>query len=429
MAEPLKQGIPGNVLVVLLLLLVSTLHAENWPRFRGPNGSGISPSKLPVAWNDDDYRWTASLTGVGNGSPVVWDRRVFLASADDDYRYLLCFAAGDGSLQWKKRFPHGGWDQHRLSTYANTTPALDADRVYVLWQGPDETTLHAFSHEGQPVWDRELPPFQFSFGTGVSPIVFDGKLVVPHDQNGESRLFAFAAETGDLLWKQPRSGRERDCFTTPCVYQVAGHRPQIVFSHCYYGLTGHAASTGEKLWQIQPFGTHSQRALASPVVHDDLVIATSGFVRGRRTLVAVRPGTDAPDGSPSSTADSDHASAEIVYESTRAVPYMPTPLAYRDRLFLWEDSGIISCVNVRTGEQVWRNRVRGEYYSSPVCADRRIYNVSRAGIVTVIDAADEFRKVGETDLGEETLATPAIADKTLFLRTRSKLFAISGESE
>ncbi len=415
--------------IALLVLTASAVPATagNWPRFRGPNGSGVSPTRFPAEWTDDAYAWTRPLPGRGNGSPAVWGDRLFVTSADaeKERRFLFCLDAADGAIRWRRRFPLTEWDQHGLSTYANTTPAADGERVYLLWQGPKRTTLHAFTHEGKRVWKKKLPPFKAAFGGGVSPIVFRDKVFVPHDSNGASYLFAFHADSGELAWKVPRKGRKRDCFPTPCIYRPAD-RPQVVFSHCYRGLTAHDPSTGRKLWQIRPFGTFGQRALASPIVHNDLVIATSGHVSGRRRLVAVRavPPDDAEQAPDDSGSEAPPMEAREVYRLTKRVPYLPTPLVYEGRLYLWGDDGVVTCREAGTGDVVWQERVGGSYFASPVCADGRLYNVDRNGRVRVIAAGPSFEKLGEVHLGERALATPSIGHGLLLFRTQKRIHAL-----
>jgi outer membrane protein assembly factor BamB len=202
-------------------------------------------------------------------------------------------------------------------------------------------------------------------------------------------------------------------YSTPCVYQAEGGRPELVFSYTAHGLVALDPATGKINWEFgQPF---LDRAVISPVVAPGLVIAGHGAgLRGTRCL-AVRPGAPGQGIGPA-----------LAYTMTKALPMVPTPLVEDGRLFLWADDGVVSCLRVASGEVVWRERVEGEFFASPVWVNGALYNVSKKGEVVVLAARDTFEVVHRLPLGEPSYATPAVAGGVMYLRTSSHLFSLGG---
>ncbi len=403
----------ASLLLVSMLISNTLLPGQDWPRFRGPNGAGTSTAKnIPAKWGEADYNWKVSLPGGGNSSPVLWGKKLFVTSAegDEQKRHLLCLDAVTGKTIWQQSFPFASFRKHKKnSTFANTTPALDEARIYVLWQSAAGSTLHALSHEGKSVWTFDLGTYKSGHGAGSSPIVYRDTVIVCNDHDADSFLIALDRETGKVRWKMPRIG-DRACYSTPCVYQPTGRDPEIIFTHSFRGITGVNAETGEKNWEIDVFGTHKQRAVGSPVIFGDLVIGSSGFTSKEKNIVAVRPGAN--------------GKVKEIYRLGQQVPHVPTPLVYRQRLFLWSDQGIISCVDPAAGTTIWQDRVRGTFFSSPIGVADRIYCADQKGVITVIAASDTFEVLAQNELGEEVHATPAIGDGVIYWRSFSQIFSI-----
>ena len=403
---------------LICLTLIACAPAQEWTRFRGPNGSGVSAAKtVPVRWTEADYNWKVKLPGVGHSSPVLWGERIFVTSGDEENgaRIVECRHTTDGRVLWSKQFRAAKHAKHELNSFASATPAVDEHRVYVSWATPHEYIVLGLDHTGREVWRVDLGSFQAGHGFGASPIVWAGLVVVPNDQNGDSSLVALDSETGKIRWKVPRQSKAS--YTTPCVYQLQGGPAQLIFTCWEHGITSIDPATGRTNWEQDVFSKgHMETAIGSPIVAGDLVLATCGWLGVKKEVVAVRPSQR--DGEPD---------VEQVYRIDRSAPLCTTPLVKEDLLFLWSDEGVVTCADVRTGEVFWRERARGTYYSSPVCVGDYLYSVSAEGDVVVLAASKQYRELARVPLGEGSYSTPAVAGGRMYLRTFSHLMSIGRE--
>jgi outer membrane protein assembly factor BamB len=408
---------PALVVVALLLAAEGPLAGQQWTRFRGPNGSGESPAaKLPVTWSQKDYRWRVGLPGTGHSSPVIWGRRIFVTSAseEDGRQIVQCLEAADGSPKWKRELPAGKHHQNALNSYASSSPAVDADRLYVSWLAAGKYAIAALGqNDGREVWRRELGPFVAQHGFGASPIVVGGLVVVPNEQDGPSSIVALDCRTGEARWTEPRR-TEKAAYSTPCTFRPEGGPEQLICTSWAHGVSGLDLRSGKTIWELPVF---QYRVVGSPVIVDGLVVAQAGEGGAGKQCVAVRPGEPAKAVQP-----------KLVYEVSGPIPYVPTPVAKGDLLFLWSDGGIVSCLDAPTGKLHWRQRVGGSYFSSPVRVGDRLYNVARDGRVVVLAASATFSKLGESALGEPSQSTPAVSDGVMYLRTVRHLMALGPSS-
>lgn len=391
--------------------------AENWNRFRGPNGSGISSATtIPVEWDQNDYNWTVSLAGKGHSSPVCWESRIFVTGADEETktRTLQCLDVHRGEELWRSDIPFEPYRLQKNNSFASSTPAVDTDHVYVLWQSREESPLIAYDHSGNKVWQFDLGPYRHGQGGATSPVTHGDLVIVANDHQAGSFLLAVDRMTGKERWRIPREGK-RACYGTPCINFPAERPAEVIFSHCYEGIIGVDVASGHQNWHIDVFGRASQRALGSPIVAGDLVIASSGGIGGDRQVVAVRPQRSGKG-----------VEATEAYRIIRQSPHVPTPLVYRDWLFLWSDSGIATCAERETGKVVWQKRIGGNFFSSPICIDGKLLCVDLDGNVVVISASDDYQLLARNSLGLPSRATPAVSNGALLIRTESQLFSIGG---
>ena len=401
------------ILTTLLLSLCAVSSGQEWTRFRGPNGSGISAAKnVPVQWEAGTHRWKVELPGEGHSSPVIWGKQLYVTSADvaNGQRFLHALNVQDGSVIWKVEFPFKKYKKHGQNSFASNSPTVDADHVYVLWQSKVASTLYAINHDAETVWEYDLGEHQNGQGGATSPIVHGDNVYVSNDGKGNSFLVALNRKTGKEQWKIPRQGK-RACYSTPCVYTSENDYEEIVFTHCFEGIVGVDPVSGKQNWMIDVFGRFSQRAVGSPFQVGKLIVGSSGARGGERNVVAVRPGTS-------------NDSTTEAFRVTKSAPHVPTPLAFDKWMFMWSDSGIVTCVELGSNKVVWQKRVGGNYFSSPICVDGKIFNVDLEGKVVVVAASDKYELLGESTLDEPTRATPAVSNETLFVRTYSSVFAI-----
>jgi outer membrane protein assembly factor BamB len=393
---------------------VNVAQAENWERFRGPNGAGQSDAAgIPNEWTEADYLWKKSLPGVGHSSPVIWGDRVFVTSGDPDSgeQIVLAFDAKSGDQLWEKRFASDIYSMHRDNSYATSTPAADADQLYVLWLDGKRVTLAALTHDGSEVWRRQVASLVEKHGFGTSPIVIgDTVCVVNETDNAErSSVIGVDRASGDIRWTVPR-GAGKTAFATPCVLTTATGRELLVMSSMGSGVTAYDPATGEIVWQVLEHDL-PDRCVSSPIVAAGLVVVSCGSGNNGLQLIALRPGENGE-------------SPTEAYRLREGVPNIPTPVVAGDLLFLWHDRGTVSCLDAATGELHWRKRVSGMFHSSPVRIGSRIFGLSKEGEVVVLAADKEYKLLARNSLGERCQATPAVADDRLYYRTESSLVCL-----
>jgi len=427
-----RIGLPVWVLT-LAVAFGANAGESNWPRFRGPNGEGISDATtIPAQWTEKDYNWTVKVPGIGHSSPVVWGKRIFLTSGDRTTatRMVLCLDTADGHKVWQRDFASKPFRQTNDNSYMSATPAADADGLVVTWSTPEEVVLLALDAEGRDVWRRNLGLYVGGHGTGTSPILVEGLVVLSNDQEdpklipsmygpnptiaaGKSFLIAVDRKTGEDRWRVERRTK-LSAYSTPCVSNSVDGRPELIFPSTAHGITAVDAATGKVNWEMP--GLFSDRCVGSPVVAPGLVIAGFGNGSAGTRWVGVRPGSREKGIEP-----------KLAFDLKRPVPLVPTPLVKDGRLFLWGDEGIVACLNAATGESIWRERLGASFYGSPVWVGGRLYCISKNGEVFVIAASDKFELLARVPLGEPGFATPAVADGVMYLRTRSQLFSLGGK--
>tara|TARA_Y100001934_G_C12311651_1_gene755237 strand:- start:188 stop:1408 length:1221 start_codon:yes stop_codon:yes gene_type:complete len=399
--------------LLVTLALTATLAAENWPRFRGPNGAGVSAAPIPVQWKPDQIKWKTPLPGVGHGSPIVWEDRVYLLCANENtgQRTAVGLNTKTGKIVWKKSFTADKHRHHKQNSFASTTPAADHSGVYFTWGTPEALTLIAFKHDGTVIWRANLGPVKGGHGFGASPIILGDLVVLNNDQDGDSSLIAVDKASGALKWKTPRQS-QRLTYSTPCLYQAPGRDPELIFTNWHHGITGIDPATGKVNWENDVFGKPAkERAIGSPIIAGDLVIGTCGFVTNLKHVVALRP---------------KGGLMEEAWRIEKSVPHIPTLLLLGKNLFLWNDQGVVTCADAATGKVKWTERAirSGRFLGSPVAANGKIYCAEASGKIVVLRGDGEFGLLAENDLDDTCHTTPAISNGIMYIRTYTQLFAI-----
>jgi outer membrane protein assembly factor BamB len=410
-----------SLLLLLGMMLASTVQGQQWTRFRGPNGQGISHAKtVPAKWTQKDFNWKVKLPAGGHGSPVIWKDTVFVTceSPEPTGGILLALSVADGRVLWQEQYKLTPYRFHGDNSYATATPVVDADCVYVLWQTKKETILAALDHAGNEIWKRTFSGVHTQFGAGTSPMLYDDLVVFTHehwenDKQYESTWKALDRKTGQTRWTKKRNSKQ-ESYSTPCVYSPQRGQPQLIFTSEAHGMTGIDPHSGETIWELQP--VLPARAISSPVIGGDLLIGTCGKGSAGKQLVAIRPGSKDDSPRPS-----------LAYTCTgKSAPYVPTPLAKDGLLFTFHDQGAVSCLRVDTGEVLWCEKPAGKFYGSPVWVNGSLYCMDRAGAIVVIEAASTYKLQAINTLGEGSQATPAVSEGKMYLRTYSHLISIGG---
>ena len=400
-------------LLALTLIIPQMVQAENWPRFRGPNGVGTSKDVIPVKWAKANYKWKTPLPATGHGSPIVWDNKIFLICADesDGSRTPVAVDANTGKILWSKNFKAAKHKHHKQNSFASSTPSADSERVYFSWGTTEQLTLAAFTHEGKLEWKIDLGPVKGGHGFGASPVVYGDLIVINNDQDGASSLIGIHKNSGKIAWKTPRQSK-RLTYSTPIAYTAPGRNEELIFTNWTHGITGINPATGKVNWEISVFNqTSKERAIGSPIVAGNLIIGTCGFVTKLKHIVALRPVGN---------------KMEEAWRIEKSVPHIPTPLLLGKNLFLWNDQGVVTCVDAATGKPHWNERAvhSGRFFSSPVASGGNIFCVDSNGKTVVIRGDGVFGILAENDLDERCNSTPAIANNRMYIRTYGHLIAI-----
>jgi outer membrane protein assembly factor BamB len=420
-----------------------------WPSFRGPSASGVADGeRIPDVWDvagNRNIRWKTAIPGLAHSSPVVAADRLFVTTAISS-RGAATFKPGlygegtasedRSSHQWKvialdRKSGKVVWDRvafegeprekrHIKATYANQTPVTDGRHVVAFFGSQG---IYAYDVSGKPLWQRDLGRLNagaydipsYEWGNASSPIIYKDRVIVQCDTQEASFLTALDLKTGRTLWRTDRT--ELPSWGTPTVY-TAGTRPEIVTNASNF-IRGYDPETGKELWRL---GGSSKITAPTPVFTKDLLIVASG--RGpERPIFAIRPG-GAGD---LTLAEDQSSSASIVWSKRGRGSYMPTPLIYQGHLYVLANQGLLDSYELTTGREIYRERIPHHgsgFSSSPVASDGRLFLSSEDGDVFVVRSGPAFALVATNSMEEPIMATPAIAHRTLFVRTDKHLIAI-----
>ena len=411
-----------------LLFSLNSINADEWTRFRGPNGTGAGSGDIPAKFTEADFDFKVKLPGgSGCSSPVVWGDKVFVlsANADDATRYVCCFNAMTGKSLWQKEFKSEPHHLHTRSSYASCTPAVDEERVYVAWSTPQEVSFKAFTHDGVEAWSLDLGAWQSQHGFGASPIVYKDMVILHNSQQadkldagqkpGESYMMAFDRRTGSEKWRTKLVSKNV-CYSVPFIRQSADGQDELICSSTGNGIFSVDPMTGKQNWEVND-GLFKMRTVASPIEAGGLVFGSNGSGGySSNYVVAVQPSKDGK------------LVHRIANRGKFKAAYVPCLIADGNMVFCLYDRGYASCLNSKTGEVKWIERTGAAFSGSPVRIDDRIYCIDEEGVVWVIAASpDEYKLLAKNPLGEESRATPAIANDRMYLRTNSHLISVGGK--
>lgn len=403
--------------LILACLLPVTLPALDWPEFRGPLGQGASTARnVPVTWDaTTNVAWKTPLPGEGWSSPVLVNGRLYLTAADGDRAQpslrALCLDATTGTIVWNTEVFQAEADAtrefHQKNSHASPTPIVRDGVVYVHFGHMGTAALDL---AGKVLWTQTAFKYAPMHGNGGSPALVGDLLVINCDGKTDPFIAALSARTGEVRWKTPRRthARSKFSFSTPLAIEVDG-ATQIISAASGF-VAGYDPRDGRELWRCR-YG-EGFSVIPRPVYAHGLVFVSSCFMRP--SIYAINP----------QGASGDITDRAIVWSQARGAPNTPSPLVVGDELYLVSDGGIATCFDARTGAVHWSERLGGDFSASPVFAEGRIYFQNEAGVGSVVRAGRTFELLAKNDLGERTLASPAVTDGTLFLRSKSHLWRI-----
>jgi len=432
------------VLVGASLLSPALIHAENWPGWRG-NGLGLSSEKdLPLEWGEDHgVRWKVPLPGAGHSSPIVWGGRVFVTIAvaqdpnvesfrggvymggnrakpdDSEYAYqIVCLNADDGQILWSKTVAtqRPKTRRHTKNTYASETPVTDGRYVFASF---GSAGLHGVDFDGNTVWQRDLGLLRVraGWGTGSSPVLSRNMLIVNYDSDDDSYIAAFDKTTGESVWRTER--KEGASWGTPLLFETDG-RATIV-TNATKRMRGYDAGTGALQWEC---AGGSMIVVPTPVASHGLIFLSSGHnLMPPQPIIAIRPEATG-DITPKR---GESTSQGVAWSHLLGGPYVTSPIAVGDYLYVPLDNGYLTCYEAQTGEPVYdkqRLGTRNTITAAPVASEDRIYLQTEDGECYVVKQGRAFEILAVNKLDGVFCASPAVSGARLFLRSRKHLYCI-----
>jgi len=392
-------------LLAFTLISAVSLHAGDWPQFRGRDGNGVSDdSALPVRIDADAVAWKASLPGRGLSSPIIVVGRIFVTCASgpkQDRLHVICFNAADGSRRWERQFWATGRTMcHEKTSVAAPTPASDGERVFAIFSSND---LICLDLDGNLLWLRGLtqdyPNASNSLGMSSSLTVADGVLVAMVENDSESFSAGLNTKTGVNLWKLDRPKLAN--WTSPVVVKGTDGST-VVALQSGKGVSAVEPKTGRVVWQY----TDGASTIPSSTVSDGVLYVPSNG------LTALQP---APDGQ----------SPKQLWRSSQLRPSTPSPVVLGDKVFTVNDAGVVTCGSTADGKRLWQLRLKGPFSATPVVAGSRLYCVNEKGLLQVVETTGaEGAVASEFDLGKTILSTPSIANGALYIRSDALLWKL-----
>ncbi len=422
---------------LLFVATVSTIAAaqpvsEEWPCWRGPRGDGTSLETVLIQqhWDGatgENIAWKSPIPGSGHSSPIVYGGSVFVTSCleDRETRVLIAFDRFTGKQQWIQEVVKAPLEKkHGLNSFASSTPATDGERVYVSFlvpefsseqeRTPGEMVVAAYTLDGKQEWVARPGKFASVHGFCSSPVVFEETLIVNGDHDGDSYIVALDRHTGKQVWKVARENKTRS-YVTPIIREIGG-RTQMLMSGSK-ATTSYDPRSGEQHWHLRG---PTEQFVASLVYNGKYAFLTAGFPDYH--ILCIDP-----------TGSGDVTESHIVWRTTKACSYVPSPVLCRtnneageatDYLMLVADNGIGTCFAAETGEVQWRERLGPHYSASLISSGDLTFFISDEGVTKIIRPGKKLEVVAENKLGQRVFASPAVSRGQIFIRGEKDLFCI-----
>ena len=412
------------LLSVTLINLLTSARAGDWPCWRGPDGLGVSSEKnLPVQWGKDkNIAWQVAIPGKGVSSPCVLDDRVYVTTQlPDSGLHVLAINSRSGEVIWDREIGRGNLKANKLHNMATPTAVTDG-RLKLVWVMFGTGDLACLNRAGKVVWQRNLVKeygeYKTNHGYGSSPMLEDGKLFIACMHQGQSYVLALDAKTGKNIWKKDRNlepkDEAQDSYSSPIFLRAAG-RTQVILAGAE-SVNAYEPATGEQIWISggmkvpHNFG----RTISGPTVGEGVLVAVASGFQNRGYTLGLKTG-----------GKGDITESHKLWTCSKFSADCPTPVIYEGNVYFIRDDGMASCLDLKTGEAHWQERLcNGNVKVSPVAGDGKIYFTSGQGNCAVVKAGSKFEVLATNDLHEATLCTPAISRARIFLRTEGNLYCV-----
>lgn len=411
---------------MFLCLFATMAGADNWNEFRGTKGNGQSSDKgLPLTWSEkQNVRWKTPIHGKGWSTPVVWGKQVWLTTATEDGKKMsvMCINSTNGKILLDKVLFQNAKPEslgNDVNCYASPSPVIEAGRVYIHFGSYGTACLDTRTFK--TLWERRDLPCRHYRGPSSSPVLFENLLILTFDGADLQYLVALDKKTGNPVWKTNRSadwgdldengkviaeGDLRKAHSTPLITTFNGRTEMI--STGAKAAYSYDPRTGKELWKVNHKG---YSASFRPVIGHGIAFIPTGY--GRSDLWAVKLGGNGVV-----------TDTHVAWKYGKNVPSKPSPLLLGDLLYLLDDGGVATCLEAKTGEVLWKERIDGRYSSSPILVEDKIYCFNEEGKTTVLKPGRTFKILAESQLEDGFMASPSVADSAFFLRTRSHLYRI-----
>ena len=465
-------GKTGIRILLVVLMIAATSWTQDWSRFRGPNGTGVSDSTgLPVEFGAGKNMVWRTEVPFGRSSPVLTTNRIVVTGSEGQKLITLCLDRKTGQIVWRKEIPRDRTTKmYKGNDTATPTPATDGKNFYVFF--PD-FGLASYTSNGKERWQLKLGPFKSFYGVSSSPILHGNTLLLVCDQESGSFMIALDKDTGRLRWRKDRTEAKYEAFSTPVIWTTNGGKAQAIIPGGYR-IDAYAVDSGENVWWV---GKQGSAPISTPAMANGTIYATSSgsekssyppwatLLQGDANKdgklsaeeAAVNPEmkdhfgwADRDDDDFISQPEweeilrasvsehglaairaggsGDQTAANLIWRHKKDYSEITSPLVYRGVLYMVKDGGIVTSFNPETGEVFKTGRSKdaiGAYFSSPVAADGKVYLLSNDGKVSVLKADPQWEVLAVNDLGEECQATPAIGGRSIYIRTARALYSFS----
>ncbi|MGI9471815.1 MAG: PQQ-binding-like beta-propeller repeat protein [Rubripirellula sp.] len=405
----------GGFLLLSLSLTTCLAAVEPtpyWSRFRGPTGTGLSDAaSVPSQFNASSLVWQTELPVTGHSSPIVWGDRIFLTGAtaegNEVRRHVVCIDSKTGKVIWNKIASTGsGESLHKMNSWATPSCATDGERVVAFFGAGG---LHCFDINGNPQWSRDLGSFPGGWGVGASPIFLDDLVIQNCDAEGESSLIAVDKRSGDTVWTAGRESKPRGGWSTPIVIEVDGHRELVLNGE--FGVNAYDPETGSALWSCKGF---NGRGTPAPAWGHGLLYMVNGK---SGDIYAVKPG-----------GKGDVTETQMTWHTERRGGRdLPSPILLGDTLVVISMAGIVTGYDAHSGQELWKERLGGNYSGSPIAAGGRVFALAENGEVVVLQPGKELKVIARNEVGagdEVFRSSIGLIDSDLLIRSDRRLIRI-----